>query len=485
MNVCLIKASAKSEFSKYKRAMGGPPQNIFSVAAATPAHVNVEMIDETIGMKVRYNTNAKLVVLFMSTPDAPAAYKHAAAFKKRGKTVVFGGLHASFLPEEALQHGNAVLIGEAEEIWETLLNDFENGQLKKRYQRSQPFDLAGLKPYPTHHIHSDKYDGIWSVVVSRGCPHHCAYCTVTPFFKNIRYRPVKDVVEEIKHCGTRYIELHADNLIADKAYAKALFTALIPLNIIWLAETTIKLAEDEELLALAAKSGLKYLLLGLETPSKAALKAAGKAFVPVDKIKAYLAVFHRYGVEIDSSFLFGFDEHGPEIFQETLDFAKEIEIDQSHSVLLIPFPGTQTYRQMGNSGRLLTSDWSKYDGVHGVFKPKQMSAKALEEGAWWFDREFNKWAKKRKKNNAITLKSQATGKRSAIKWKTLLGLILILISMGMDWQWPYGVLFIGYAISDIRMGRTYLLEDVLRTENPIIYWITVVAFLMMGAAFFL
>lgn len=390
MRVYIIKASEDSVFKEYKQYMSGPPQNIFAAAAATPEGVEIEMTDETMDMKVNFETEAELIAIFMSTPDALRAYDIAKHFKRRGKTVVFGGLHASFLPEEALQNGDAVIIGELEGIWEILLEDFKNKELKERYQRNTAVDLKIVKPYPTNIIHPKHYKYAWSVLVGRGCGNACTYCTVWPFFKNMRFRPIENIVEEIKKSGTKWIELHADNLTADREYAKELFKALKPLEINWEGETTINFADDEELLHLAAESGLKGLTVGLETPSRAALDKSGKGFVSFEKVQQQVERFHQYGIMLDSAFLFGFDEHNTRIFEETYDFVKEINLDSTHSVIVIPFPGTAFFNKMQKEGRILTENWSKYDGAHAVFQPKQMSAKDLEYGAYWFHEEIQK-----------------------------------------------------------------------------------------------
>ena len=317
MKVYLIKASAPGPFKEYKKAMGAPPQNIFSVAAATPEGVGIEMCDETIGMKPKINSPANIVALFFHTPDAIHAYKLADKFKAKGKTVVLGGLHPSFLPDEASAHADALLIGEAEGIWEELIRDFENQSLKNIYKREFPVNLADLRPYPTDIIPPSKYDHLWSVMVSRGCVHRCEYCAVPPFFSGkYRLRPIDDIVAEIKAAPTDWFELHADNLTADRDYALKLFKALKPLNINWFGESTIKMAEDEELLHAAAESGCRELLIGIETSSPGALKEVGKNFVDPDTVKEKISRFHDYGIKVISPIIFGFDNHTGSIFEE-------------------------------------------------------------------------------------------------------------------------------------------------------------------------
>lgn len=389
LRVDLIKVSDHSAFHEYKAFMAAPPQNIFSVAAVTPKDVALRLIDETAGMQADLDTDAQVVGLFMSTPDAIRAYKLAASFKQKGKTVVFGGLHPTFLPDEALTYGDAVMIGEAEGVWQQVLFDFINGRLQKKYHRSEPFDLAHLQPYPLHLANMKKYNYTGSVVVSRGCRYRCKFCLVHRFFPGkMRYRPIGHIVEEIRTSGLEWYELHSDNLTADPDYARELFKALIPLKIKWVGETTINLADDPELLDLAAKSGLQYLVVGLEAMGSEALKSVGKGFIKPEKTKEYVQRFHEYGIVIDSCFIFGLDDHDVSVFDDTLDYGREIGVDIAHGATLIPFPGSLLFEQLENQGRILTKNWKFYDGAHAVFYPKKMTPEQLEEGVKRFNKKF-------------------------------------------------------------------------------------------------
>lgn len=387
MKVYLIKASAGSQYSKYKAETGGPPQNIFSTAAATPSYVDIEMCDETIGMKTNFKSDADLVAIFMSTPDAYRAYEIAEKFHEQGKTIVLGGLHTFFMQEEAAEYADTLLLGEAEEIWEDLLNDYQKGTLKEKYQRTEPFDLAKLKPYPLDIIDPAKYNYTWSVIVTRGCPFKCEFCLVHKFFNKFELRPIENIVAEVKALkayGIEWVELHSDNLTQNKEYAIELFEALAPLNMNFYGETTIMIARDERLLKAAQKAGVKALLFGIETPNEKALKDQNKAFVKPDKIKEYVKIIKSYGISVVGDFLFGFDAHDENIFQETLDFVKDINVDTVYPHLVIPFPGSGTFKKLDEEGRILTKDWSKYEGGHAVYQPKLMSPTDLEEGLMWF-----------------------------------------------------------------------------------------------------
>lgn len=389
MKAYLIKASANSNFKRYKQYMGAPPQSIFSVAAVTPDWVDLHLLDETSQAPASLDFRGDLVAVFASTPDVLRAYQLADHFRQQNITVVIGGLHASFMPEEAQQHADAVMIGEAEHVWPQLLQDFRDGALKTVYQSQQPTSMLAMQPYPYGDIDLSPYDGVGSVMVSRGCKFKCDFCTVNQFFQGLHQRPVAEVVDEIRCSGVKYLELHADNLIADRDYAMELFTALKPLNIRWVAEATLNIADHDDLLQAAAESGLFYLLVGLETSSQAALKASGKGFVRLDRAKEHIAKLHEYNIAVDSAMIFGFDQHDADIFQHSLDFVEQVELDVCHGVILTPFPGTQLFNRLDREGRILTRDWSKYDCDHIVFQPKQMSAETLMQGAQWFYQEYH------------------------------------------------------------------------------------------------
>ncbi len=492
MNVYLIKASAPGPFKEYKKAMGAPPQNIFSVAAATPDGVGIEMCDETIGMKPFLKTRADIVALFFHTPDAVHAYKLAEKFRARGKTVVLGGLHPTALPDEAANHGDAVLVGEAEGIWGNLLDDHKNQTLKRVYRRDEPVDLAHVNPYPTNIIPPSKYGHLWSILVSRGCVHRCEYCAVPPFFRgNYRLRPIDDIVAEIKAAPTDWFELHANNLTADREYALKLFTALKPLNIKWFGESTIKMADDAQLLRAAADSGCKEFLIGIETSSRGALKNSGKGFVDPDTTREKIRIFHEHGIKVISPIIFGFDSHTPDIFEESEAFVRHIGIDEIQPVLLIPFPGTPLYERLNSENRILSRDRSLYDGNNGVFQPANMTAEELEEGTERFWKEI----RKKKASAGGSRDKPGSGSNgfgalgggpalssggSTLRWKSMLALGLIGTGIWFDWYWIWGLLALIWGITDLRNRHTYLLEDIPRSESPILYWIVVLMWLLLG-----
>ncbi len=471
MNVYLIKASAGSAYSEYKKMTGGPPQNIFATAACTPAGVGIKMADETIGMKADVHFSADIVAIFMSTPDAYRAYELADKFRKKGSLVVLAGLHTNFMQDEALEHADCIMLGETEGIWEDLINDYLHNKVKKIYQRKTPLDLAELKPYPLDLIPISAYNDVWSVVVSRGCPNRCAFCLVHRFSKEFRLRPIEHVVEEIRDCPASWIELHSDNLTADREYALALFKALAPLKKNFFAETTILMAKDDELLDAARNAGIKVLMFGIETISKEALAKQGKGFVQPEEIKKLVHHTQSYGIRVISDFLFGFDEHDKNVFDDTLEFIRDIGFDEIYPHLVIPFPGSAFYAKMEKEGRLKSKDWSKYGGSHAVFKPKQMTSSELENKTYDFWKKSEHLTKTAKGKNLIPSHSLYNG------IYIFISIALIATALFIDSNLIWGILFLYWFIEGFICKRTFVLSTIEKNQNPEAYWVSMLLWL--------
>jgi radical SAM superfamily enzyme YgiQ (UPF0313 family) len=227
------------------------------------------------------------------------------------------------------------------------------------------------------------YTSFNTIQATRGCPFNCEYCAVTAFFgKKFRTRPIADVVDEIKKFDTRDFFFVDDNIIGESSYAKELFRALIPLKRIWGAQATIAVAEDEELLSLYAQSGGKYAFIGFETLSQENLKSLRKSWNATKRYQEAIQRIHTAGINIVGSFIFGLDEDGTTVFEETFDFIMKNGIDAAQFHILTPFPGTELYNSMEKEGRITERDWSKYHTGEVVFMPKKMSAEELQRGYW-------------------------------------------------------------------------------------------------------
>ncbi|HDH06342.1 MAG TPA: B12-binding domain-containing radical SAM protein [Nitrospirae bacterium] len=354
-----------------------------TIAALTPSDWDVEIFDSRTA-PVDFNSEIDLVGITAFTAEIPNAYKIADGFRNRGVKVVMGGIHVSALPEETLEHADSVVVGEAEKVWEELVHDFEEGALKSLYHSDELFEMNGMAIPRRDLLDRSIYTSFNSLQATRGCPFNCEYCAVTAFFGNkFRTRPIPDIIKEIKGFDTREFFFLDDNITGLPGHAKELFKALIPLKRIWGGQASIKIARDEELLSLYAKSGGRYVLIGFETLSEENLRKINKSWNSPDAYKEAIRKIHRAGINIIGSFIFGLDEDDTTVFKRTVDFVMENNIDAAQFHILTPFPGTRLFTAMEKEGRITDRDWSKYHTSEVIFRPKGMTADELQHGYWW------------------------------------------------------------------------------------------------------
>lgn len=361
-----------------------------TIAALTPPDWDIEILDTRVNPVVDFNQKVDLVALTAFTAEIPSAFEIADRFRAKGVKVVMGGIHVSALPEEALQHADSVVVGEAEGVWQTLLQDFEKENLQRIYRAGCLVSMENMA-IPRRDLLSRKMyvTGFNTLQATRGCPYNCEYCTVTAFFgKKFRTRPVPEVIEEIRAFDTREFFFADDNIIGQPKYAKELLTALVPLKRVWGGQTTVHLAKDEELLDLYARSGGKYAFIGFETLSEENLANMNKSWNSPDGYKEAIRRIHKAGINILGSFMFGLDGDDSSVFQKTVDFIMESSIDAVQFNILTPFPGTELYDQMDRDGRIIDRDWAKYHTSEVVFSPKNMSVEELQRGYWWAFRKI-------------------------------------------------------------------------------------------------
>lgn len=356
------------------------------VAASMPSYVETQIIDEDIE-PIDFDTDANLIGISFMTYNAPRAYKIADQFREKGKTVIFGGYHPTFMPQEAIQHADSICIGESENNVPDMIEDFIAGRLKPFY-KSELVDLKGL-PIPNRNLlHKREYITRNALQATRGCHHQCKFCSVASFnHYRIRIRPVDEVLDELKGLGS-YVLFMDDNIALDREYAKVLFAGMIPLKKRWFSQCGIGIVEDDELLHLAARSGCRGLFIGFESLSQQSLSTWKKH---CNRRRDYLEVvrkLHGVGIGIFAGFMFGSDEDGPNVFTNTLDFLLEANVEALQATRLTPFPGTPLFDEMDKDGRIFDKDWSHYDFFHVVFEPLNMNSETLDCGTAWLQRQF-------------------------------------------------------------------------------------------------
>ena len=347
--------------------------------------VDLRLFDEGI-TNVPLDLDADLVGLTVITGTARRAYELADHFRQGGAKVVLGGPHVTLVPDDAAPHADAVVVGYAEDSWPQLLRDFAAGELRPRYDQAPGLDLSN-RPFARRELLPGRHFLTNNVFeATRGCIHNCDFCVVPAAWgRKPLQKPVADVIADIRQHGARKLIFVDLNLIADRGYALRLFAALIPLQLQWYGLATVLLADDPELLEVAARSGCKGLLMGLESISPQNLRESRKGFNAPEKFVRVVERLHEHGIALQGCFVFGLDYDEPDVFLKTAEFAVQAKIDLPRFAVVTPFPNTALYKRLLAEGRILTKNWELYDGQHVVFRPAKISVQELQEGveaAW-------------------------------------------------------------------------------------------------------
>jgi radical SAM superfamily enzyme YgiQ (UPF0313 family) len=360
------------------------------LAALTPEGHEVQIHDEGIA-PLDLDEECDLVAITAMTPLAPRGYEIAEQYRRKGVTVVMGGIHPTWLPEEAITHCDAVVIGEADEIWAEVVGDAARGKMKRFYQQKERTDLS-LLPLPRRELLPPKgYFFENTIQTTRGCPFDCEFCSVTAIYGGTyRTRPLTEVEKEINalHRAPAYIFFVDDNIVGDMHHARELFSMLSHYRLRWVSQCPISVAQNEKLIRLMAKAGCHGLFIGFESLSPENLRLMGKRTNKVERYEAGIRRLHDHGIGVHASFVFGYDYDDPAVFENFITFANRNHIDGAFLPLLTPFPGTRIHQRLKKEGRILTEDWSKYDMATVVFRPKGMTVEQLQEGFWWVNKEF-------------------------------------------------------------------------------------------------
>jgi len=363
------------------------------LAAYTPLDIEVSIVDEAFET-IDLDGDADLVALTCVVPLANRAYALAQKLRERGKTVVCGGPHVSLMPQEAAAYFDAVIIGEGDLLWPQLLQDFRAGCLRKYYRNTRALD-PGHIPVPRRDLLNQKrYSILNTVQATRGCPFSCKFCTTRRVYPRFQTRPVKHVVEEIERAAggplqRRVIMFWDDNLIGNPLWAEKLFREMAPLKKIWFGQCTFNLVKDKALVRLAANSGCRGLFFGLESFNSLSLRNNGKFHNDVRAYEEGIKFLHDSGISVYTGIMLGFDDDEKDIFEITFEHLNRLGVDMVAPRIVVPYPNTPLFNELARDDRLLHRDWSKYDGAHAVFRPRQMTAAELEGGFRWFDRKFH------------------------------------------------------------------------------------------------
>jgi radical SAM superfamily enzyme YgiQ (UPF0313 family) len=384
MKVKMILPALKDALGRFRKPIKYslfPPLGLATLAGHLDDSDDIEIVDEHIE-RVRIDDAPDLVVIQAYITSAYRAYALADHYRARGAYVVMGGLHVTSMPEEAAQHADTLCLGPGEDTWPRFLRDYRAGHPAPLY-RSRHRSLEGIPPVRRDLIKRDRYLVPNSLVVSRGCPHHCDFCYKDAFYeggKSFYTQRVDAALAEIDSLPGKHLYFLDDNLFGNPAFAAELFEGMKGMGRIWQGAGTVAATQNRALLRLAAESGMRGLFVGLETLDAANLHGQNKWHNTLIGYEESIKRVHDLGVMVNDSFVFGMDHDDASVFDRTVDWAVSQGIETATFHVLTPYPGTALHARLEEEGRILHRNWDLYDTRHSVFRPSKMSPETLEEG---------------------------------------------------------------------------------------------------------
>ncbi|MBN1260372.1 MAG: B12-binding domain-containing radical SAM protein [Anaerolineae bacterium] len=369
-----------------------PPLGLATLAGYLDENDDVDIQDEHVET-LNLDDTPDLVGIQVYITSARRAYEIADHYRAKGAHVVLGGLHVTSLPEEAAAHADTVVLGPGEDTWPRFLADFRAGQPGKVYASTKR-TLHGM-PRPRRDLIKRRlYLAPNSIVVSRGCPHHCDFCYKDAFFKggaSFYTQTVDAALAEIARLPGRHLYFLDDHLFGNRRFAEALFDGMRGMGRLWQAAGTVQSILQPGVMEKAAACGLRSLFVGFETLNPQNLSEQHKVQNLNRDYSAAIRRLHDLGIMVNASFVFGMDGDDDSVFDRTVAWAIAQGIETATFHILTPYPGTPLFSRIEAQGRLLTRDWERYDTRHAVFEPAGMSVPALESGYWRAYRDFYRW----------------------------------------------------------------------------------------------
>lgn len=436
MKVKLILPSlieAKSAFWRPIKYSLFPPLGLATLAAFLDSDDEIDLQDQHVE-KLNLDDTPDLVLIQVYITNSKRAYSIAKQYRDRGIFVALGGLHVTALPDEAENYADTIFIGPAEQTFPDFLNDFKAKRVKKRYISGAGRTIQNVPPIRRDLIKREKYLVPNSLVMSRGCPHHCDFCYKDAFFQggiSFYTQRVDEILAEISRLKGRHLYFLDDHLFGNPKLAVELFDGMRGMNRVFQGAATVKSILEGDIIEKAAKAGLRSLFVGFETFSAENLKQSNKSQnLKLDYERAAKRL-HDLGIMINGSFVFGLDNDNSDVFKRTVDWGIRNAITTATYHILTPYPGTRLYDTMLSNGRILTNDWDLYDTRHVVFETKGLTSLELEQGYWWAYKEFYKW------NNVFKASFSHESFKHQMKhlfytggWKKFEGLWNVIINVG-------------------------------------------------------
>jgi radical SAM superfamily enzyme YgiQ (UPF0313 family) len=369
-----------------------PPLGLATLAAYLDPDLEISLQDEHVE-KLDLNDHPDLVIIQVYITNAYRAYRIADHYRARGSYVALGGLHVTSLPDEAMRHADTIFIGPGEHTFARFLQDLALGTPRGRYESSVR-TLEGLPPIRRDLIQRHRYLVPNSIVVSRGCPHHCTFCYKDGFFEGGRSyytQLVDDALAEIARLPGRHLYFLDDHLFGNPRFARDLFSGMKGMGRVFQGAATVDSILRDEVIEAAAAAGLRSLFVGFETLSSTSLEGAGKR---QNLGRSYSEVVRRLdslGIMINGSFVFGLDGDDRDVFRRTVDWAVQVGITTATFHILTPYPGTALFAEMAAHNRIETRNWDLYDTRHVVYRPLGLSSDELKLGYDWAYESFYRW----------------------------------------------------------------------------------------------
>ena len=369
-----------------------PPLGLATLAAYLDPNLEISLQDEHVET-LDLDDEPDLVIIQVYITNAYRAYQIADHYRARGAYVALGGLHVTSLPAEAAPHADTILLGPGEYTFPSFLRDLAAGTPRKRYESSVR-TLQGLPPIRRDLIQRHRYLVPNSIVVSRGCPHHCTFCYKDGFFEGGRSfytQAVDDALAEIARLPGQHLYFLDDHLLGNPRFARDLFRGMRGMGRVFQGAATVDSILRDDVIEEAAAAGLRSLFVGFETLSNASLAGAGKR---QNLNRSYRDVVRRLdalGIMINGSFVFGLDGDDRDVFARTVDWAVQSGLTTSTFHILTPYPGTALFTEMEAQKRIATRNWDLYDTRNVVYRPTSMTPEELKRGYDWAYESFYRW----------------------------------------------------------------------------------------------
>jgi len=359
-----------------------------TISGATPVDDELRIIDENLE-KINFDEHSDLVGITAITQQANRAYEIADEFRKRGRYVVMGGIHATVLPEEAMEHVNSVFVGEGENTWPAFIRDFKNGSPQKIYRQTDfaPVNLQ-LSPIPRYDlIERYSYPVVW-LFASRGCPHDCEFCAASKIYgKKWKHKSTVQVSREIEEVKKRWkfaqIGFADDNLFQNKSFSYELVERFSDLSFTWYAQSDLSVARDVNFLRKLRKGGCRILFIGFESTNPKNLASINANHWKATQYREYrnsIARIQENGIGIYGSFIVGLDYDDSTVFQNTIRFINENNLLGAQITILTPLPGSRLRVRLEKENRILSNDWQLYTGWNALIRHRNLSPETLERG---------------------------------------------------------------------------------------------------------